>query len=175
MTLYLTRSGHVRGTSILVFCSNVAAKRFIVTRSGPALSRSSNSSFSHIADKDFEGISIYHVRYLLCLDANDQVTILRPLSTQENKHRIGLYSSCIILSAPPDRKKLKILELFYLSGCGAQVQTGTENWYRKPMSGFNFVPIRSDPMLIFLSGNRSLQCAQLIGTRNILRENVCCL
>ena len=72
MTLYLTRSGHVRGTSILVFCSNVAAKRFIATRSGPALSRSSNSSFSHIADKDFEGTSrLPCIRFLFCLDACD--------------------------------------------------------------------------------------------------------
>ena len=44
-------------------------------------------------------------------------------------------------------KKLKILQLFI---CGSQVQTATENWYRKSMRGFNFVPIRSDSMLIFL-------------------------
>ncbi len=63
--------------------------------------------------------------------------------------RTGLFSSCIIRSAGP--KKLKILQIFI---CGSQVLTGTENWYRKSMRGFNFVPIRSDPMLIFLSGNR---------------------
>ncbi len=63
--------------------------------------------------------------------------------------RTGLFSSCIIRSTGP--KKLKILQLFI---CGSQVQTGTENWYRKPMRGFNFVPIRTDPMLIFLSGNQ---------------------
>ena len=38
-------------------------------------------------------------------------------------------------------------------GFGSQVQTGTEKLYRKPMRGFNFVPIQSDPMLIFLSEN----------------------
>jgi hypothetical protein len=36
----------------------------------------------------------------------------------------------------------------------ALVQTGTENWYRMPMRGFNFVPIQPDPMLIFLIGHR---------------------
>ena len=30
----------------------------------------------------------------------------------------------------------------------------TENWHRRRMRKLNFVPIRSDPMLIFLSGNR---------------------
>ena len=79
---------------------------------------------------------------------------LTPVSTRENKHRIGsdwTFSSCIIHTARP--KKLKILQLFI---CGSQVQTGTKNWYRKPISGFNFVPIRSDPTFIFLSGNRPL-------------------
>ncbi len=65
--------------------------------------------------------------------------------------RTGLFPSCI--STLPDQKKLEILQLFII---GSQVQTGTETWYRKPMRGFNFVPIRSDPMLIFLSGNRPL-------------------
>ncbi len=27
-----------------------------------------------------------------------------------------------------------------------QVQTGTENWYQKRMRGFNFVPIRYNPI-----------------------------
>ena len=81
---------------------------------------------------------------------------LRLVSTQENKHGIGLdfCPSDLVLSAPLDQKKLKIFQLFI--GCGSQVQTGTENWYQKPMHGFNFVPIRSDPMLIFLSGNLPL-------------------
>ena len=77
---------------------------------------------------------------------------LGPVSTQENKHRIRLdfFPSCI-LSASPDQNKVKIL---YHLGCGSQVQTGTENWYRNSLRGFNFLPIRSDPMLIFLSGNQ---------------------
>ena len=39
---------------------------------------------------------------------------LRPVSTQENKHRIGLdfFPSCIIRTAGP--KKLKILQLFII-------------------------------------------------------------
>ena len=57
----------------------------------------------------------------------------------------------LVLSTPPDQKKLKILQLFIIQGCGSQVQTGTENWYQKPMCGFNFVLIRRNPMLIFLS------------------------
>ncbi len=61
-----------------------------------------------------------------------------------------------VLSTPPDQKKVENTSTLYHPGCGSQVQTGTENWYRKPMRGFNFVPIRSDPMLIFWSGNRRL-------------------
>ena len=41
---------------------------------------------------------------------------------------------------------------FHISSC--VVEGKTLGWYRKPMRGFNLVPIRSDPMLIFLSGNR---------------------
>ena len=43
-----------------------------------------------------------------------QVTQLRPVSIQENKHRIGLdfFPSCIIRTAGP--KKLKILQLFII-------------------------------------------------------------
>ncbi len=61
-----------------------------------------------------------------------------------------------VLSTPPDQKKVENTSTLYHPGCGSQVQTGTENWYRKPMRGFNFVPILSDPMLIFLNGNRAL-------------------
>ena len=55
----------------------------------------------------------------------------------------GLFS---ILYYRSPQNRLKIL------------QTLSENWYRKPMRGFNFVPIRSDPkpqypMLIFLNVN----------------------
>ncbi len=76
---------------------------------------------------------------------------LRPDSTQENKHRIGLdfFPSSIIHTA--GQKKVENTSTLYHPGCGSQV------WYRKPMRGFNFVPIRSDPMPIFLSGNRPLQ------------------
>ena len=69
--------------------------------------------------------------------------------------RIGPFPSDLVLSAPSDQKQLKIFQLFI--GRKSQVQTGTENWYRKPICvGFNFVPIRSDSMLIFLNGNRPL-------------------
>ena len=72
------------------------------------------------------------------------------VSTQENKHWIGLdsFPSCIIHTARP--KTLKILQLLII---GSQVQTGTENCYQMPVLEFNFVRIRSDPRLIFLSGN----------------------
>ena len=85
-----------------------------------------------------------------------EMRLLRPVSTQKNKHQIGLdfFPSCIIHTA--GQKILENTSTLYHPGCGSHVQTGTENWYRKPMRGFNFVPIRSDPMLIFLSGNRPL-------------------
>ncbi len=71
----------------------------------------------------------------------DWSTDLRPVSTQENKHRIGLdfFPSCIIRTAGP-----KKVEKYYL-GCGSQVQVGTENWYFMLIGTscfmFNFVPI----------------------------------
>ncbi len=71
----------------------------------------------------------------------------RPVSTQENKHRIELDFFHLVLSTPPDQNKVKILQLFII-------------WvtdHRFKMRGFNFVPIRSDPILIFLSGNRPNQ------------------
>ena len=46
-----------------------------------------------------------------------------------------------ILFTPPDGKKFRILQLFIIR---VGDQSGTENWYRKPVHGFNFVPIRSD-------------------------------
>ena len=77
---------------------------------------------------------------------------LRPVSPWEYKHWIGPFS---ILYYPHCwTKKVENTSTLYRPGCGSQVQTGTENCYRKPMLGFNFVPIRSDPMFIFLSGNR---------------------
>ncbi len=53
----------------------------------------------------------------------------------------------------PRNQKVENASTFII---GSQVQTGIENWYRKHIHGFNFLPIRSDPMLIFLSGNRLL-------------------
>ena len=76
----------------------------------------------------------------------------RPVSTQENKHRIGSDWTFFILYCPHRRtKKVENTSTFIT---GSQVQTGTENRHQKPTRGFNFVPIRSDPLLIFLSGNR---------------------
>ena len=71
-----------------------------------------------------------------------------------NKHQIGpdFSPSCVIHTA--GQKKVKNTSTVCHPGCGSQIQTGTENWCRKPMRGFNFVPILSNPMLIFLSGNR---------------------
>ncbi len=65
------------------------------------------------------------------------VAAIRPVPTQEKKH-MGLdsFPSCIFTS--PDQKS-----------------TPVENT-PKPMRDFNFVPIQSDPMLIFQSGNRPL-------------------
>ncbi len=49
----------------------------------------------------------------------------------------------LVLSAPPDQKTVENSSTLYHPGCGSQVQTETKNWYRKPMRGFNFLPIRS--------------------------------
>jgi hypothetical protein len=68
--------------------------------------------------------------------------------------RIGLFS-ILYLSAPPDQKQLKILQLFIIRIVDHRFKLKQKNWYRKPMRGFDFVPLRSDPILvIFRSGNQ---------------------
>ncbi len=52
-----------------------------------------------------------------------------------------------VLNTPRD-KKVKNTSTLYHPGCGSQIQTGTEI----PCAGL--ILFRSDPMLIFLSGNR---------------------
>ena len=53
----------------------------------------------------------------------------------------GLFS---ILYYPHRRtKKVENISPVCHPGHGSQVQTGTENWDRNPMRGFNFVLIRS--------------------------------
>ena len=76
---------------------------------------------------------------------------LRPIPTQENRHWIGLNWTFfhLVLSAPSDQWILKTLQLFIISWFKVH---GTENWFRKPMRGFNFKLFCSDSMLIFLSG-----------------------
>ncbi len=68
---------------------------------------------------------------------------IRPVSTQDRigSDRIGLdfLPSCIIHTTGP--KKVENASTLYHPGCRSQVQTATENWYRKPMRGFNFAPI----------------------------------
>ncbi len=75
---------------------------------------------------------------------------LRPVSTQENKHRIGLDFFHLVLSAPPHQKKVENTSTLYHPGCSHRFKLKAHgaSWYRKPMRAFNFVPIRSDPMLI---------------------------
>ncbi len=63
---------------------------------------------------------------------------------KENKYRIGLDFFHLVLFTPPDQKVENISTLYH-PRCESQVQTGTENWYRKPMRRFNFAP---NPMLI---------------------------
>ncbi len=73
-------------------------------------------------------------QYLKALAASLPVRFcLRPVSTQENKHRIGLdfFPSCIIRTAGP--KKVESTSTLYHPGCGSQVQAGTEYSHRKPM------------------------------------------
>ena len=68
-------------------------------------------------------------------------------------HRIGLDFSPISISYYLPRQTKNTSTLYHPS-CGSQF--GTENWYRKLMRGFKFVPIWSYLMLIFLTGNRPL-------------------
>ena len=79
---------------------------------------------------------------------------LRPVSTQENKHRIGLdfFPSCIIHTAGP--KNVENTSTLYHPGCGSQVQTGQKIGTESPICAGSI--LSSDPMLIFLSGNRPL-------------------
>ena len=67
---------------------------------------------------------------------------LLPLSAQKWSD----WTFCVIHTAGP--KRVESTSTLYHPGCGS------ENWYRKPMRGFNFVPIWSDSMLIFLSENQ---------------------
>ena len=59
------------------------------------------------------------------------------------KIRIGpdFFPSCIIHTTAP--KRVENTSTLYHPGWGSQVQTGIENWYRKPMREFSFVPIWS--------------------------------
>ncbi len=61
-------------------------------------------------------VSIINFPYLYNGEGNSQKAehLLRPVSTQENKHRIGLAFFHLVLSAPPDQKQLKILQLFII-------------------------------------------------------------
>ncbi len=93
-----------------------------------------------------------HWQHLSTLFADVTLTVSTSLPTElkvgfhSASDRTGLFS---ILYHP--HRRTKNVELLYYPGCGSQIQTGTENWYRKPMRGFNFVPIQSHPMLVFLS------------------------
>ena len=73
---------------------------------------------------------------------------LRPVSTQEEKHWIGLgaFPSCIIHTARP--KKLKVCQLFII-----RVADHRFKLEQKPYAQVQFC---SNPMLIFLCGNRPL-------------------
>ena len=69
---------------------------------------------------------------------------LRPVSTQENKHRtdrmeLDCFPSCIINAA--GIKKVKILQLFIIRVDESQVQTRTENWHQIGMRGFCSDPV----------------------------------
>ena len=77
------------------------------------------------------------------LNTRSYMNSLGQVSTLENKNRITCTFSILYLSTSvtvPDQKKGKTLQLrLYHPSCRSQVETGTENWYRKPMHGFNFV------------------------------------
>ena len=96
------------------------------------------------------------------------VSSLRPVSAQENKHRIELectFPSCIIHTAGP--KKLKI----YFNSLSSGLRITGLNWNRKlvpkALAQIQFCsdPVRSHAMLIFLSGNRLYRLVYMISDR----------
>ena len=91
-----------------------------------------------------DGFLFYNSKEILRESNNASLDVLlTPVSNQENKHRIGL--EWTIHTAGQ-----KSCKYFNFLSSGLRI-TGS-SWNRKPIRRFNFVPIRSDPMFIFLSG-----------------------
>ncbi len=122
------------------------------------------SSVSHASEKKNE---IPRAQELICMHTCSnhmpcathwRIPTLQAVSRfpQENKHGIGSDWTFfhLELSTPPDQKKLKILQLFIIRVADHRFKLEQKIGTESPCAGFNFVPIRSDPMLMFLSGNR---------------------
>ncbi len=84
-----------------------------------------------------------------------QQHLSRPVSTQENKHRPDWTFFHLVLSTPPYQKVENTSTLYHQVAdhrFKLEQKIGTES----PCAGLFFVPIGSDQMFIFLSGNRPL-------------------
>ena len=80
-----------------------------------------------------------HEVFVDCCHSNTAIYIFSLKAS--DRIRLDFFPSCIMRTAGP--KIVENTSTLYHPGCGSQVQARTENWCRKPMHGFNFVPIRS--------------------------------
>ncbi len=73
----------------------------------------------------------------------------RPVSTQENKHRIGSDWTFfhLVLSTPPDQKNLKILQLFIIRVADHRFKMEQKIGTKSPCAGS--ILLRSGPILCF--------------------------
>ncbi len=94
-----------------------------------------------------------------------RILSLRPVFTQD---RIGLDFFPLVSSTPPDQKSRKYFIIQVVDHrFKLEQRIGTES----PMRGFNSVPIRSDPMLIFLNGNRPLESSVYSSINTCLKKD----
>ncbi len=70
-----------------------------------------------------------------------------PVSTQENKHRIGSDWTFfhLVLSTPPDQNKLKMLQVFIIRVADHRIKLEQKIGTESPCAGSIFVLIQSDP------------------------------
>ncbi len=126
----------------MYFCNVLSKQSYTKTRNKP-------SNIHEILIQDY---NTEHATNPRCKWYEKEFSELRPVSTQENKHRIGLdfFPSYIIHIAGP--KKLKIFQLFIIQ----VAVTGSSRNRKLVPKAHARVKFCSDPMLIFLSGNQPL-------------------
>ncbi len=96
--------------------------------------------------------------------------VSRPVSTEENKHRMRsdwTFFHHLVLSAPPDQKKLKIVQLFIIRVVNHRFKLEQKTGSESPCVGS--ILFQSDPCLfsqVEISLNRVGKC---LSTRTYLR------